>query len=65
MMLHTMNKRNGDITIGELKECLEMLDVPDSYTIIHQDLLGLYSHINQAKRDDEGKRLILKEDYRW
>ena len=51
-----MNKRNGDITIGELKECLEMLDVPDSYTIIHQDLLGLYSHINQARRDDDGKR---------
>ena len=65
MMLHTMNKRKGDITVAELKKCLEMLDVPDSYVIIHQDLLGLYSQINQVKRDDEGKRLILKEDYRW
>lgn len=65
MMLHTMNKRKGDITVKDLKACLEMLDVPDSYIIIHQDLLGLYSHINQVKRDDVNKRLILKEDYKW
>ena len=63
MMLHTMRKNKGNLTVGELKKAIEMLDVPDTYEVIHQDLLRLFEEINEVHRDDKAKRLILREKH--